>query len=435
MVLIGLFMSVSCIHAEDIDDIADTNQTADIDTPALDDGENQDCQLDRTFNDVPMIYALGVSHRTSDESMSYSAISETEQTGPSNETGCDVNGNQNDTTEGFNPDLNLNHNLTKEAIGLESGHRHGNFTKEAIGLDCSYKNGTLENAISDTHVTGIDCNFSGDFNYSYDLIAGNQVLNILNYTQINSNIVTVPRNLDEEEDLRYLNLNYNQALEEPIHRYYNTSTNSDGSSNGGSIIDPELFDDLESYNPSLTIDKYLSFNYTNTAVDLSSSNFDNTALEINDSFSDKLIVDDNLEYSICTNPHLIIEANVVVGLFNNNVINHHTNKITITDTIIFNNSFSSDIFVKNFETIFNQELLTEDYITDDDYEDLIEEFTLLTINVGLSDQESDTFIKNTVFNKKCTTDKVETVEFIEDSIVSLFAVSNKINLLPFLGGE
>ena len=427
MVLICLFMSISCIHAADVDNLADTNQSADIDVPVLDDCEDQDYQLEDTINEMPMLCGLGTTC-TSSKLVDDSSYSNSENTCTSNEsTGCDVNENnlnQDNAGGSFNPALNLNCNLTKNAVSFDCNHR--NITQNAICIDdCKYGNGTVENAIfDDDYTTNIDSNLSGNIYYSYSLVASNQAFDILSYTtNVNLNIVTVPRNLDEEDEiLRSLNVNHYQALDESIHRndtsvcYY-----------GNAYINHESFEeDMEGYNPSFTIDKYLSFNYTN-AADLKSAKSGNASLEINVSFSDKLIVDDNLEYSICVNPHLIIEEpNIAVenlgkylaSRFNNN-INNYT-KTAINQTIIFNNSFYSEIFDKHFETIFNQELLTKDNITDDDYED-IEEFTHLTSNIGF-DQNlnlSNSFIEYTVFNK-CTTNIVETVEFLEESMGGLF---------------
>ena len=204
-----------------------------------------------------------------------------------------------------------------------------------------------------------DDNISDDFRYYYNY-----------YNQANTSVafMAMPAGLDEEEIAGTGNRNLRKALTVNCNQELTRSL-MDCQENDFADFDLSINDDANTLNADFTVDLADSWN-----VDF--SNFDYNALEINLYSDDSDIMDYNLEYSIISNPHLIVEeqddAAEDLLLFGNGMTHHCSKdfdaKITITETIISNNSlFKND---QNCEEAFNHELLTfKNSILEDNCED------------------------------------------------------------------
>ena len=262
-------------------------------------------------------------------------------------------------------------------------------------LDHGCDNYAEETSLSDNRKAAIYNDF-GDLNSSNDFYGSYANTAILNCIQFSRNIMTMPRNMDEEEEQNFRNsltVNCNQALDKACKdalidlREYSVT---------GGTIEESSDTDLEISDFTLNIE-YTYDNMGSWCPD--SLNSDNYSLEINDSYYDDIsISEDNLEYYILADnslideePYVSVENMLNLGAltYNTDIIGSgsakdHCNKITITETLICNNSIFTEDFNQNGESIFNQGLLLLiNYMN----EDLIEESTPLDTSIEFFDYD------------------------------------------------
>ena len=251
-----------------------------------------------------------------------------------------------------------------------------------------------ENSLSDNRIASINNDF-GDLNSSHDFYENYENTAIFNCIEISRNIMTMPRNMDEEEEQNFRNsltVNCNQALDK---EYKDALINLREYNITGGLIE-ESDSDWKISDFSLNIEYTYDYMGSWCPDSLNSNTY---GLEINNSYYDDIsILEDNLEDNILTDNTLFIEEpdvrvenmlNLAALTYNTDIIGNgsvkdHCNKITITETLICNNIIFTNDFNQNGESIFNQGLLLLINYT---IEDVIEESIPLDTTIEFFDYD------------------------------------------------
>ena len=373
-----IVMSDSCINAADVNGTLETNQSIDANDAIPIDEPMELVGLGNTPSNEPMeLVGLGnvvscAAPLLATSSMlikstphTYSGTSASNTTESFSISKCMVTINS--SSESFSDP----HFITYEPKLTING--------QCLNHECEYS--AEANSLSKIKMGSIDDDFD-ELNISHDFYENYGNTAILNCIEISRNIMTMPRNMNEEEEQNFkksLTVNCNQALDEACKnalinlREYNIT---------GGLIGESSDNDLEISDFSLNIE--FTYDYMGSWCP-DSLNSNTYGLEINNSYYDDIsILEDNLEDNILTDNALFIEEpdvsvenmlNLAALTYNTDIISNeltkdHCNKITITETLICNNTIFTNEFNQNGESIFNQGLLLLINYT---IEDLIEE--------------------------------------------------------------
>ncbi len=401
-----IFMGASCINAADVNATLEVNQSSGATNDIPLDKPMELCGLESTPKTEPLeLYGLESTPKT--EPLELYGLGNTPKTEPLELYGLgniiickatllDTSHTISENTPYLNSEVcvaNITKSICESSVTRNTSTESFNnphfkayeskLTYDGQCLNCGHGNYAEENNLSKNRTATIETDFS-DLNNSYNSFYENyENTAIFNCIHISRIIMTMPRNIDEEEqNLRNsLTINCNQDLDETYKdalidlREYRITADFIGETSDT---------DLEQYDFTLNIE----YSYDHMSSWCPDSLNSNTyGLEINNTYYDDIsILEDTIEDCILVNSSPVIEEpevsvenmlNLTALTYNTDIIgnspqNGHCNKITITETLICNNCIFTNDFNQNGESIFNQRLLLLiNYI----FEDLIEELT------------------------------------------------------------